>query len=79
MVIKKIRGKYYYKDSKNKILIKSNNINSSGLFDNLGLSKIADLELSKIIERQFLKYHIQKTENLNKGKLRKHLNKDILL
>ena len=52
--IMKIRGKNYYKDSKNKILIKSNYIKSSGLFDNLGLSiKIAlDFGIkSKIIEK----------------------------
>ena len=82
--IKKIRGKYYYKDSKNKILIKSNNINSSGLFDNLGLSiKIAlDFGIqSKIIEKTIPKISYQgRLQYLSKGKLRKHLNKkDILL
>ena len=82
--IKKIRGKYYYKDSKNKILIKSNNINSSGLFDNLGLSiKIAlDFGIqSKMIEKTIPKISYQgRLQYLSKGKLRKHLNKkDILL
>ena len=65
--IKKIRGKYYYKDSKNKILIKSNNINSSGLFDNLGLSiKIAlDFGIkSKIIEKTIPKISYQEDYNI---------------
>lgn len=82
--IMKIRGKYYYKDSKNKILIKSNYIKSSGLFDNLGLSiKIAlDFGIkSKIIEKTIPKISYQgRLQYLSKGKLRKYLNKkDILL
>ena len=82
--IKKIREKYYYKDSKNKILIRSKNINSLGLLDNLGLAIKVALDFgiqAKIIERTIPLISYQaRLQHIRKGKLRKYLNKnDILL
>ena len=72
--------KIYYKDKKNTILIKSNNINSKGLMDNLGLSiKIAlDLNIKpKIIEKTIPKISYEgRVQYIKKGKLRKLINKN---
>lgn len=82
--IRKSKGKYYYNDKKNKILIRSKNINSLGLLDNLGLAIKVALDFGiqpKIIERTIPLISYQaRLQYIRKGKLRKYLNKnDILL
>ena len=74
-----LKKKIYYIDKENKILIRSKHIHSKGLIDNLGLAiKIAlDLKIrSKLIEKTIPKIKFEgRLQYINKGKLRKYLNK----
>ena len=74
------KKKLFYKDNKNLIKINSKYIHSKGLIDNLGLAiKIAlDLNVKpRIIERTIplIKYE-GRIDYIEKGKLRKYLNKN---
>ena len=77
--------KIYYKDNNNKIIIRSNYINSKGLIDNLGLAiKIAlDLKIKPtIIEKTIPKIFFEgRLQYIKKGKLRRfvHKNEKIIL
>ena len=70
----------FFKDRENQIKIKSNHIHSKGLLDNLGLAiKIAiDLKIKpKIIEKTIPKIKFEgRLEYIEKGKLRRYLNKN---
>ena len=78
--IKKDKNKYYYKDSKNIIPIKSKYIQSIGLLNNLGLAiKVAlDFKVKKeIIIRTIPKIKFEgRIDYVEKGKLRKLINKN---
>ena len=70
----------FFKDRENQIKIKSKHIHSKGLLDNLGLAiKIAiDLKIKpKIIEKTIPKIKFEgRLEYIEKGKLRRYLNKN---
>lgn len=76
----KDRKDLFYKDRRNQIKIKSKYIHSKGLIDNLGLAiKIAlDLKIKpKVIEKTIPKIKFEgRLEYIDKGKLRRHLNKN---
>ena len=74
------KKKIYYKDNKHRIRIKSNYIHSKGLIDNLGLAINIALDLKikpKIIQKTIKKIFFEgRLQYINKGKLRKYLNKN---
>ena len=71
---------YFYQDQKNKIILKSKNIHSKGLLENLCHAiKIAlDLNIDKkIIEKTIPKITFEgRFQYLNKGKIKKRLHKE---
>ena len=81
----KNKNKYFYKDKKGKLILKSNKINSDGLWDNIALTiKVArDLKIKKeIILKSIPKISFQgRLEYIKNGKLRKFINpnEDLLL
>ena len=76
----KIKNDYSYKDRKNTIPIKSRYIHSEGLLDNLGLAiKVAlDFNIApSIIKKTIPKINYEgRMQYINKGRLRKFLNKN---
>ena len=76
----KSKNKYSYKDRKNTIPIKSRYIHSEGLLNNLGLAiKVAlDFNIApSIIKKTIPKINYEgRMQYVNKGKLRKYLNKN---
>ena len=76
----KIKNEYSYKDRKNTIPIKSRYIHSEGLLDNLGLAiKVAlDFNIApSIIKKTIPKINYEgRMQYINKGRLRKFLNKN---
>ena len=76
----KIKNKYSYKDRKNTIPIKSRYIHSEGLLNNLGLAiKVAlDFNIApSIIKKTIPKINYEgRMQYVNKGRLRKFLNKN---
>jgi len=76
----KSKNEYSYKDSKNTIPIKSRYIHSEGLLNNLGLAiKVAlDFNIApSIIKKTIPKINYEgRMQYVNKGKLRKYLNKN---
>lgn len=76
----KIKNEYSYKDRKNTIPIKSRYIHSQGLLNNLGLAiKVAlDFNIApSIIKKTIPKINYEgRMQYVNKGKLRKYLNKN---
>ena len=76
----KIKNEYSYKDRKNTIPIKSRYIHSEGLLNNLGLAiKVAlDFNIApSIIKKTIPKINYEgRMQYVNKGKLRKYLNKN---
>lgn len=76
----KIKNEYSYKDRKNTIPIKSRYIHSQGLLNNLGLAiKVAlDFNITpSIIKKTIPKINYEgRMQYVNKGKLRKYLNKN---
>jgi dihydrofolate synthase/folylpolyglutamate synthase len=78
LIVKSVNGTFFYNDSKNNILIKSKNIHSEGLINNLALAiKVAlDFDVSKeTIIKTIPKIKFEgRVQYLKKGKLKKLLN-----
>lgn len=81
--IKKINTKYFYKDIKNIIPIKSKYIHSDGLLNNLGLTIKVALDLNvkpSVIQKTIPKIIYEgRIQYLTRGKLKKYLHKSEIL